>query len=136
MALTAKQQAWVDYYKQGHTAADAARLAGYKAKTDETFWAIGSENLRKLKDYIKDRDELLASPRIATMEQVNEFWTKIMQSEDEKTADRLKASELRARAAGAFVERLEHSGEVKVETTLSLRDKMAAIREAAERYGH
>ena len=136
MALTAKQQAWVDYYKQGHTAADAARLAGYKAKTDETFWAIGSENLRKLKDYIKDRDELLASPRIATMEQVNEFWTKIMQSEDEKTADRLRASELRARASGAFLERVEHSGEVKVEATMSLSDKMAAIKEAAERYGH
>lgn len=134
--LTAKQQAWVDYYKQGHTAADAARLAGYKAKTDETFWAIGSENLRKLKDYIRDRDELLESPRIATMKEVNAFWTKIMQSEEEKTADRLKASELRARAAGAFVERLEHSGEVKVEATMSLSDKMAAIKEAAERYGH
>ena len=136
MALTAKQQAWVDYYKQGHTAADAARLAGYKAKTDETFWAIGSENLRKLKDYIKDRDELLASPRIATMEQVNEFWTKIMQSEDEKTADRLRASELRARASGAFLERVEHSGEVGVFVQMSLSDKLAAIREAAERYGH
>ena len=136
MALTAKQQAWVDYYKQGHTAADAARLAGYKASSDKAYQNIGSENLGKLGDYIKDRDKLLESPRIATMEQVNEFWTKIMQSEDEKTADRLKASELRARAAGAFVERLEHSGEVKVEATLSLADKLKAIQEAAERYGH
>ena len=46
--LTAKQQAWVDYYKQGKTAAEAARLAGYKARDDNGFQSIGSENLRKL----------------------------------------------------------------------------------------
>lgn len=135
VALTAKQQAWIDYYKQGNTAADAARLAGYKAKTDETFWAIGSENLRKLKDYIKDRDKLLETPRIATMEEVNAFWTQVMLNTKEKTADRLKASELRARAAGAFLDRVEHSGEVKVENTISLADKLKAIQEAAEQYG-
>lgn len=136
MALTAKQQAWIDYYKQGHTAADAARLAGYKAKSNSSFGSIGSENLTKLASYVQDRETVLESPRIATMEEVNAFWTQVMQSEEEKTADRLKASELRARAAGAFVERLEHSGEVKVEATMSLSDKMAAIKEAAERYGH
>ena len=49
--LTAKQQAWVDYYKQGKTAAEAARLAGYKARDDNGFQSIGSENLRKLAVY-------------------------------------------------------------------------------------
>lgn len=28
MKLTAKQQAWIDYYKQGHTAAEAAKAGG------------------------------------------------------------------------------------------------------------
>lgn len=133
--LTAKQQAWVDYYKAGHTATQAARLAGYKAKDDNSFQSIGSENLRKLADYIKDRDKRLESPRIATMEEVNAFWTQVMLDAEEKTADRLKASELRARAAGAFLDRVEHSGEVKVENTISLADKLKAIQEAAEQYG-
>lgn len=133
--LTAKQQAWVDYYKQGHTAADAARLAGYKAKDNNSYQSIGSENLRKLADYVKDRDALLEKPRIATMEEVNAFWSQVMRSDEEKTSDRLKASELRARAAGAFIEKVEHSGEMKVEATMSLSDKMAAIREAVGSYG-
>ena len=69
------------------------------------------------------------------MEEVNAFWTQVMLNTEEKTADRLKASELRARAAGAFLDRVEHSGEVKVENTISLADKLKAIQEAAEQYG-
>ena len=47
--LTAKQQAWVDYYKQGKTAAEAARLAGYKARDDNGFQSIGSEKSKGTK---------------------------------------------------------------------------------------
>ena len=107
MALTEKQKAWIDYYKQGETPTEAARLAGYKAKNDNTFQSIGSENLRKLAEFIVDRDEILESPRIATMEEVNAFWTKIMRDEGQETKDRLKASELRARAAGGFIDKMQ-----------------------------
>lgn len=133
--LTAKQQAWIDYYKQGYTATDAARLAGYKATSDKAYQNIGSENLGKLGQYVKDREEVLGGPRIATMEEVNAFWSEVMRSEGEKTCDRLKASELRARAAGAFLDRVEHSGEVGVQVEMTLADKMAAIREAVDSYG-
>lgn len=112
--LTEKQKAWIDYYKQGHTAAEAARLAGYKAKSDKAFQNIGSENLGKLGAYIADREEVLETPRIADMKEINTFWTDIMRDEDESTKNRLKASELRAKAAGAFIEKLEHSGSVDV----------------------
>ena len=98
--LTAKQQAWVDYYKQGKTAAEAARLAGYKARDDNGFQSIGSENLRKLAVYIAERDKILETPRIADMEEINAFWTNVMRDKGEETKDRLKASELRAKAAG------------------------------------
>ena len=112
VALTAKQQAWVDYYKQGKTATEAARLAGYKATSDKAFQNIGSENLGKLGAYIGDREEVLETPRIADMVEINEFWTSIIRSDEEKTADRIKASELRAKAAGMFIDKLEHSGTV------------------------
>ena len=111
--LTAKQQAWIDYYKQGHSATESARLAGYKANSESAFGTIGFENLQKLARYIADREEILASPRIATMEEINEFWTGIVRDEDADIKDRLKASELRARAAGGFTEKVQHSGSIE-----------------------
>lgn len=114
MKLTEKQKAWVDYYKQGHTATEAARLAGYKAGSDDSFQSIGAENLRKLAAHIQDRDAVLEAPRIAGMEEINAFWTDLIRDEEADMKDRLKASELRARAAGAFVGRVNLSGAVPV----------------------
>ena len=104
MKLTAKQQSRIDDYKQGHTATEAARLAGYRGKNHDV---IGSQNLVKLKEYITDRDAVLEAPRIADMAEINAFWTDIMRSEEQDPKDRLKASELRARAAGGFIDRQE-----------------------------
>ena len=69
--------------------------------------SIGSENLRKLAVFIADRDKLLETPRIADMEEINAFWTNVMRDKGEETKDRLKASELRAKAAGAFVQQIK-----------------------------
>ena len=102
--MTEKQKAWIDYYKQGHTATEAARLAGYRGKNHDV---IGSQNLVKLKEFIKERDAILESPRIADREEINAFWTGIIRDEGQEMKDRLKASELRARAAGGFIERQE-----------------------------
>lgn len=107
MKLTAKQQAWIDYYKQGHTATEAARLAGYRGNN---LNRIGSENLSKLDIYIQDRDAVLEAPRIADMAEINAFWTETMRDNTAERRDRLKASELRARAAGMFTDRIQVSG--------------------------
>lgn len=125
MKLTAKQAAWVDYYKQGHTATEAARMAGYKANSDNAYSSIGSENLRKLADYIKDRDKLLETPRIADMDEIFEFWSDVVRDSREKTQDRLKASELRARAAGAFLDRTEVSQKGAFEVNITVIDDTA-----------
>ena len=114
MKLTEKQKAWVDYYKQGHTATEAARLAGYKARSNNSFQSIGAENLRKLAGFVKERDAVLETPRIADMEEINAFWTETMRDESQEIKDRLKASELRARAAGGFVDKINLMGAVPV----------------------
>lgn len=105
--LTVKQRAWIDYYKQGKTATEAARLAGYKGDNHHT---IGAQNLAKLSKYISDRDELLDRARVADMAEINAFWSDIMRDDTADIKDRLKASELRARSIGAFVERREIVG--------------------------
>lgn len=105
--LTAKQRAWIDYYKQGKTAAEAARLAGYRGNNSDV---IGSQNVVKLSKYIADRDELLDRARVADMAEINEFWSDTMRDDTADIKDRLKASELRARSIGAFIERREIVG--------------------------
>ncbi|RHT78687.1 terminase small subunit [Butyricicoccus sp. AM28-25] len=105
--LTAKQRAWIDYYKQGKTAAEAARLAGYRGNNSDV---IGSQNVVKLSKYIADRDELLDRDRVADMAEINEFWSDTMRNDKADIKDRLKASELRARSIGAFIERREIVG--------------------------
>lgn len=105
--LTAKQRAWIDYYKQGKTATEAARLAGYKPDNAKV---IGAQNLTKLNQYISDRDELLDRARVADMAEINAFWTDTMRDDTADIKDRLKASELRARSIGAFIERREIVG--------------------------
>lgn len=105
--LTAKQRAWIDYYKQGKTATEAARLAGYKPDNAKV---IGAQNLTKLNQYISDRDDLLDRGRVADMAEINAFWSDTMRNDKADIKDRLKASELRARSIGAFIERREIVG--------------------------
>lgn len=103
--LTDKQRKWILYYKQGKTAGEAVKLAGYKVKNDHVAENIGSENVAKLGEYIKDREDVLDAPDIATMQDINRFWTETMNNKALEMKDRLKASELRARAAGGFIDR-------------------------------
>ena len=103
--LTDKQRKWILYYKQGKTEAEAAILAGYKASNKHSFESIGHENLKKLEKHIVDREDVLDAPDIATMREINHFWTETMNNETVEMKDRLKASELRARAAGGFIDR-------------------------------
>ena len=103
--LTDKQRKWIDYYKQGCTPGEAAKRAGYNANSQHSFDNIGSENVKKLGKYIADRETVLDSSRIADMNDINKFWTSVMNDPKESTKNRLKASELRARAAGGFIDR-------------------------------
>ena len=119
--LTANQRAWIDYYKQGKTAAEAARLAGYRGNNSDV---IGSQNVVKLSKYIADRDELLDRDRVADMAEINAFWTDTMRNDKADIKDRLKASELRARSIGAFIERREIVGAQTITVKLLDDDEM------------
>ncbi|MFC2948547.1 terminase small subunit [Virgibacillus sediminis] len=116
--LTEKQKRFCDYYIETGNAAEAARRAGYSTKTANR---IATENLSKpvIQDYIKKRNRELESERTADMKEVREYWTAVMRNNIEETKDRLKASEFIAKTNGAFVDKVEHSGEVKSNVDLS-----------------
>ena len=98
MPLTPKQRAFCDYYIETGNASEAARRAGYSEKTAT---AIGYENLTKpqISEYIASRMAEIESTRIATAEEVMQFYTGVMRGEirdqfglDTSISDRINAA--------------------------------------------
>lgn len=114
--LTPKQERWIDEYLKCNDYTTASRRAGYNGSND-VLKNIGYQNSLKFKDLIIDRrkelSKSLKKKTIASLEEIFEFWTDTFNNEDIKQADRLKASELLAKAKGGFVEKVEVK---KVET--------------------
>ena len=100
--LTTKQKAFVAAFHGN--AAEAARAAGYSAKTAK---AIGSELLTKpdIKEAIQERERERTDSMIATREERQSFWTAILRDPETELRDRLRASELLGRSEGDFLEK-------------------------------
>lgn len=99
MKLTPKQKAFCDYYIETGNASEAARRAGYSKKTAPF---IGAENLKKplIQTYIGERMAERAKDRVATADEVIEFYTAVMRGEvkdqfglEASLSDRLKAGD-------------------------------------------
>lgn len=104
--MNERQRRFVDNYIKSGQVIQAALEAGYSA-----HYAKGNAGrlLQKpeIQAYISERNQKIESTRIADMTEINEFWTGVMRNEDYDIKDRLKASELRAKVQGAFIERKE-----------------------------
>ena len=107
VALTPKQKAFVEAYAGNAT--EAAIKAGYSPKTARS---IGQENLTKpdIIRAIKERETERLRPAIASREERQRFWTRIMNDAGEETRDRLRASELLGKSNGDFLDRVELGG--------------------------
>ncbi|CAM6004907.1 unnamed protein product [Sphagnum balticum] len=110
--LTAKQIKFIELYDGN--AAEAARQAGYKGN-DDTIRSAGSGNMQKphIVAAIQERHKKKMRSRIATREDRQAFWTKVMNDENEKMIDRLRASELLGKSEADFIDKIQHSGEIK-----------------------
>ncbi len=97
-----KQRRFAEFYAANPNATEAARAAGYSEKTARSQGQRMLTNV-DIQQYVKQLQEKAASLRIASMSQVKAFWSDTMSDTTEKTADRLKASELLAKSAGAFL---------------------------------
>jgi len=106
--LTSKQQKWIDEYIKTDNLATATINAGYNVKNPR---AMGYQNSIKFKEILDARrlevSEKINNKNIAELEDIFEFWTKIFQNQYEETKDRIKASELLAKAKGGFIEKVE-----------------------------
>lgn len=110
-ALSPKQRKFVEYYAACGNATEAARQAGYRKPNPQ-----GSENLVKpsIQAAIAALTAEVASQRIATVVERQEYWTALMRGEQEGHPEMLKlglkASELLGKAQGDFIERKEVTG--------------------------
>lgn len=83
-------------------AAQAAREAGYSERTARSQGQRLLTNVDILK-YVRELQDQATVGRIASMLQVRAYWSDVLNDPKEKTADRLRAGELLAKAAGAFL---------------------------------
>ena len=108
MNLTPKQKAFADCYIECGNATEAARKAGYK---EESCRTIGCQNLtkRNISAYIAERMQAQNEARIASADEVLQFFSSVMRGEvkdqfglDAALSDRLNAGkELMKRYAAA-----------------------------------
>ena len=144
MALTAKQQIFIDEYLKTRNATQAALAAGYSEKS---ACAIGWENLRKpeIDEAVKQRldenamsaNEVLAGLADQARGDIGDFLTTIDEGEDENitiTVDLAKA--IKAKKTG-LIKKLSQTRTVRyrgddeteetVSTTIELYDRQAAL---------
>jgi phage terminase small subunit len=121
--ITAKQKMFADEYIKTGNAKQSYINAGYSARGNAAE-ANASRLLRndKVLAYIKRRNQEIDKDTIADMTEVKEFWTNLLRDKETDTKDRLKASELIAKTNGAFLDRIENSGIIKIDIADELKE--------------
>lgn len=111
VALTERQKRFVLAFRECGNATEASRRAGYTGG-EAALAVTGSRMLRlpKVRAQLDKLEAQATSKGIADADEINEFWTTVMRDAGAEPRDRLKASELRAKAAAMFIERVEQSG--------------------------
>ena len=127
--LTQKQRRFIDEYIISGNATQAAIKAGYSKKTAAV---TATENLRKpnIKAEIQVRNAEIQSEKTADMTEVMEYLTSVMrgkQTESVATSkgvfsgvevsakDRIKAAELIGKRNGAWTDKKELTGDLKID---------------------
>ena len=108
--LTPKQKAFADEYLRCGNATEAARKAGYSAKTAEV---IGCENLKKpnISEYIGERLKKIEEDRIASADEVLRFYSSVMRGEVTDQFGLEAALDTRLKAADSLMKRFAVSAD-------------------------
>lgn len=128
--LNYRQRAFLTaYLSNGQDAPSAVIAAGYSEKgatqkgnsllntpAVKEAWAELSGELSKKQFEVIDELKDQFSDKIASIYEIQEFWTKLVRSNKDENGDyikldaRIRASELLAKNMGMFIDKIEHSG--------------------------
>lgn len=112
--MNERQKRFCEYYARSPNATEAALEAGYSQRTARS---IGQRLLTfvDIQEYLKELQAEAEGERIASMDEVKRFWTQTMRDDTEPVKNRLRASELLAKAGGVFLQKVEVSAEIEAE---------------------
>lgn len=103
--MSEKKKAFCEYYcgECKGNAAQAALKAGYSKSHS---YANAYKFLEELdvQEYIKQLNNEVRSDRIASIEEIQEYWTAVMRDDEQRQADRMNASIQLGKCKGMFNE--------------------------------
>ena len=102
--LNSREQTIMNYMQNGGNIKKAMIDAGYS----ETYADRNSKYLLGIiGDEIKKAQENIRNDNIKSIEEVQQWWSEVMDDNEENTKNRLKASELLVKSKGGFIEKME-----------------------------
>ena len=102
--LNRREQTIMNYMQNGGNIKKAMIDAGYS----ETYADRNSKYLLGIiGDEIKKAQENIRNDNIKSIEEVQQWWSEVMDDNEESTKNRLKASELLVKSKGGFIEKME-----------------------------
>ena len=116
--LTERQKRFIDYYIETANATESAKKAGYSEKTADR---IGHENLKKLEFFIQEKLNNNQTERIATQNEILEYFTPIMRNKNEDTTNRTKCAELLGKRYGIFKDKVEINQDKPFEVNINIK---------------
>ena len=129
--MTVKQEAFArEYIRNGGNGVQAAKAAGYKAKTDKAYGAVASENLAKpiIKAFISAEMKRINSAKICSEKEAMEIVSRIARGEanaEGKTPHesvRLRAADMLLKINGSYApEKVEVTGDIDIAAVLVTR---------------
>ena len=107
--LTASQKLFCEEYVKTGNGLQSYKKSYTTCKKDETAKTNASRLLSyaNVKKYIKELGEASKNDSIATISEIKEFWTNTLRNTEEKTKERIKASELLGKSYAMFVDKIE-----------------------------
>ena len=109
--LTPRQKKFCDEYMLCGNATQAAIRAGYSEK----YAGQNADKVLKntnVKEYLSYFQKKVEQKTIKSVEEVQQWWSSIIDNAEEGTKDRLKASELLVKSKGGFIDRVELDADV------------------------
>ena len=102
--LNRREQTIMNYMQNGGNIKKAMIDAGYS----ETYADRNSKYLLGIiGDEIKKAQENIKNDNIKSIEEVQQWWSEVMDDKEESTKNRLKASELLVKSKGGVIEKME-----------------------------
>lgn len=112
--LNERQRKFAELYAATGNATQSAIAAGYAKGSADVTGArlLGNASVAA---YLGSLTAQASAARIATVEELREFWTSTFRDGAHEMKDRLKASDMLGKSLGVFIEKREHGGGLKIQ---------------------